>query len=200
MNRSVGSVQQQCWAPEPRWGWTDKIMADDLMENLIEQIQFILVIFWILPKKCNIDEVTSKLFDEVGSGSFFLFSSKISTPQKSLFFNPMNKVNWSGLNTCKIPHLTPFSPHTLCFSVTCGSTRSFSQWIWTRWLCPTWGRTVPRSDLCLLERVGPGTFLEVTWWSFTCFRPVFSITTAFAVGIILIYNTEGSICPPCLII
>lgn len=62
--------------------------------------------------------------------------------------------------------LTPSScfslPHPLVLSVTCGSTRSFSQWIWTKWLYPTWGRTVPRSGLCLQGRVGPGTSLEVT--------------------------------------
>lgn len=57
-----------------------------------------------------------------------------------------------------VPHLAnTLSPLT----ATCGSTRSFCQWIWKKWLCPTWSPTVPRCDLCLPGRAGPGTSLEV---------------------------------------
>lgn len=68
-----------------------------------------------------------------------------------------------GLNYISQQSLVPHLANVLCpLAVTCGSTRSFCRWIWKKWLCPTWSPTVPRSDLCLPGRAGPGTSLEVT--------------------------------------
>lgn len=47
------------------------------------------------------------------------------------------------------------------FSAICGSTRSYCQWTWTRLFCLMGGCIGLRFDPCLLEKVEPGTSLEV---------------------------------------
>lgn len=59
-----------------------------------------------------------------------------------------------------IQHLTRFVDLNL-FSAICGSTRSYCQWTWTRLFCLMGGCIGLRFDPCLLEKVEPGTSLEV---------------------------------------
>lgn len=144
---------------------------------------------WAKPQPVNETAPRWTLYGGLGGGGalsglhvwffiFFLFASvKLTTEAVKiadlniLLIKPFCILfytwNWPTLFTCwNCPTNNCYFFVTLCLahaSATYGNIRSSSRSILTKSPSQMWSRTGPRSDLYLLERVEPGTFLEVTY-------------------------------------
>ncbi len=83
------------------------------------------------------------------------FSTTALSVETNLNLDALSSIFYS-----KYRHLTRFVD-IYFFSAICGSTRNYCQWTWTRLFCLMWGHIGLRFDPCLLEKVEPGTSLEV---------------------------------------